>query len=120
MCLKTRNKSMISIKKIAFLAVSALIVSGCVSNQTVQTVETEDFDKNCEQLKYELTQLGAKFKEVEDDSGFTGKNVALGLFFWPGIFVNEGQSSRNQDSINDRIEHLNKIYMEKCVGKSGS
>lgn len=105
-------------KKLTIFAGITLFLTGCVSNQTVQTMQTDDFDKNCEQLKYELTQLGAKFKDVEDDSGFTGKNVALGIFFWPGIFVNEGQSNRNQDSINDRVEHLNKLYLEKCVGQS--
>lgn len=109
---------MSKLKKLTIFAGITLFLSGCVSNQTVQTMQTDDFDKNCEQLKYELTQLGAKFKDVEDDSGFTGKNVALGLFFWPGIFVNEGQSNRNQDSINDRVEHLNKLYLEKCVGQS--
>ena len=107
-------------KKVMLLMFSLLLITGCVSNQTVQTVEVDDYSKNCEQLKYELTQLGAKFEEAEDDSGFTGKNVALGLFFWPGIFVNEGQANRNQDSINDRVEHLNKIYIDKCVGKAVS
>ena len=109
---------MSKLKRLTMFAGITLFLSGCVSNQTVQTMQTDDFDKNCEQLKYELTQLGAKFKDVEDDSGFTGKNVALGIFFWPGIFVNEGQSNRNQDSINDRVEHLNKLYLEKCVGQS--
>lgn len=109
---------MSKLKKLTIFAGITLFLSGCVSNQTVQTMQTDDFDKNCEQLKYELTQLGAKFKDVEDDSGFTGKNVALGLFFWHCIFVNEGQSNRNQDSINDRVEHLNKLYLEKCVGQS--
>ena len=71
-------------KKVVLLMFSLFLITGCVSNQTVQTMEVDDYSKNCEQLKYELTQLGAKFKEVEDDSGFTGKNVALGLFFWPG------------------------------------
>ena len=105
-------------KKILLTTLALAFLTGCVANQTVQTVEVDDYTKNCEQLKYELTQLGAKFKEAEDDSGLTGKNVALGVLFWPGIFVNEGQASRNQDSINDRVEHLNRIYIDKCVGKT--
>ena len=109
---------MLTLKRITVLMATVLLIAGCVSNQTIQTVQTDDFDKNCEQLKSELTELGAQFKEAEDDSGLTGKNVALGIFFWPGILVNESRSDRNQDSINDRVEHLNKLYVQKCVGQA--
>tara|TARA_Y100001935_G_scaffold249936_1_gene249277 strand:+ start:767 stop:1093 length:327 start_codon:yes stop_codon:yes gene_type:complete len=105
-------------KNIFIILVSFLALSACVSNDTVQTVEIRDFDLNCDQLKYELTQLGVKFEEAEGDSGLTTKNVALGIFFWPGIIVNERQAGRNEDSINKRIEHLNGLYIDKCVGQS--
>ena len=104
--------------KLISLIVAFFFLVSCVSNQTVRTVEPRDYDLNCDQLKYELTGLGAKFDEVEDDSGLTGKNVALGIFFWPGIIVNERQSGRNEDSINDRVIHLNTLYVDKCVGKN--
>ena len=57
------------------------IITGCVSNQTVQTVQAGDFDMNCAQLNMELTNLGAKFEEVKSESGATGDNVALGFLF---------------------------------------
>ena len=105
-------------KKIFLILVSILALSACVSNKTIQTVEVGDFDLNCDQLVYELTQLGVKFEEAEGDSGLTGKNVALGIFFWPGIIVNEVQAGRNEDSLNKRIEHLNQLYVGKCVGQN--
>ena len=73
---------------------------------------------NCDQLKYELTNLGAKFEDAESDSGPTGKNIATGLLFWPGVLVNVNQTSRNIDSINDRIVHINNLYSKKCVGQN--
>tara|TARA_B100000214_G_C23794346_1_gene547366 strand:- start:446 stop:772 length:327 start_codon:yes stop_codon:yes gene_type:complete len=105
-------------KNILITTLAFLILSACVSNKTVQTVKISDYDLNCEELKYELTELGVQFEEVEDDSGLTGKNVALGIFFWPGIIVNEVQAGRNEDSINRRIEHLNSLYVAKCVNQN--
>ena len=101
--------------KISFLLLGVFLVNGCVSNQAVRTVQAGDYSKNCEQLQYELAELGAKFEDVKDDSGITGKNVALGLVFWPGIIVNEVRSNKNQDSIDDRVVHLTALYSQKCL-----
>ena len=95
-----------------------ILVSGCVSNQAVRTVQAGDSEKSCPVLKAELIQLGAKFEDVKDDSGVTGKNVGLAILFWPGIIVNEVRSNKNQDSIDDRINHLSTIYNGKCIGKN--
>ena len=104
-------------EKYLLLPIVFISLIGCVSNDTVRTVDIRDFDLNCDQLKYELVNLGVKFDDAKDDSGLTGKNVALGIFFWQGIIVNEVQSKRNEDSINKRIEHLNGLYVRKCIGK---
>ena len=95
---------------------SLFIFSACVSDQQVIVAQYDDESKNCEQLKFELMNLGAKFEDAKDDSGLTGKNVALGIFFWPGIIVNENQAKKNASSVNDRIAHLNRIYSSKCLG----
>ena len=102
-------------EKNCFNFFSLFIITGCVSNQTVQTVQAADFDMNCAQLNMELTNLGAKFEEVKSESGATGDNVALGFFFWPGIIVNEQQAKKNQDSINARLTHLTELYSGKCL-----
>ena len=104
--------------KYLVLPIAVFSLIGCVSNDTVRTVDIRDFDLNCDQLKYELVSLGVKFDDAEDDSGLTGKNIALGIFFWPGIIVNEVQSGRNEDSINKRIDHLNGLYVDKCIGEN--
>jgi hypothetical protein len=97
----------------------SLALAGCVSNKAVQTVQIGDEDKPCEQLRAELTGLGAKFEDAKDDSGVTGKNVGLALVFWPGIIVNEVRSNKNQDSLDRRINHLTQIYNGKCLQREG-
>ena len=105
--------------KLMFIAAVLFVLGGCVSNQAVQTVQPGDFDKSCKALQYELTQMGAKFDEVKDDSGFTGKNVGLALVFWPGVIVNEVRSNKNQDSVSDRVNHLSNLYQQKCMKDDG-
>lgn len=100
--------------------VALAMISGCVSNQAVQTVQAGDDEKSCDVLKSELSQLGAKFEDVKDDSGVTGKNVGLAIVFWPGIIVNEVRANKNQDSIDSRISHLTTIYNGKCSGSNQS
>ncbi|HIN83173.1 MAG TPA: hypothetical protein EYN01_09635 [Chromatiales bacterium] len=90
-------------------------MSGCVSNQSVQTIQMGDTIKSCPTIKSELTRLGAKFDDAKEDSGVTGKNVGLAIVFWPGIIVNEVRASKNQDSIDDRVAHLSNIYNERCL-----
>jgi hypothetical protein len=92
-----------------------MMLAGCVSNKSVQTVQIGDEEKSCDQLKGELGQLGVTFDEVKDDSGVTGKNVGLAIVFWPGIIVNEVRSNNNEDSISDRITHLTTIYNQNCL-----
>ena len=91
------------------------LLAGCVSNQSVQTVQVGDSEKSCNALRAELGQLGAKFENVKDDSGVTGKNVGLALIFWPGIIVNEVRSNKNENSVDSRISYLTNIYNGKCT-----
>jgi len=102
--------------KFLIATVAALSLSGCVSNQAVQTVQAGDYQKSCDALQFDLAQMGANFEDAKDDSGLTGKNVGLAVVFWPGIIVNEVRSNKNQDSISDRVNHLTGLYTSKCLG----
>ena len=104
-------------KKLLTITISTLFLSACVSNESVRAVQPSDFTLSCESLKYELANLGAKFEESKEDSGFTGKNVGMAILFWPGIFVNESRAGKNQSSIDNRISHLSVLYNEKCMSK---
>ena len=116
--LQFKIKGNLNMKKLVFIGCAVAFLSGCVSNQAVRTVEAADYSLNCEQLQFKLADLGAKFEDAKDDSGLTGKNVGLGLLFWPGIIVNESRSNKNQDSLDDRIVHLTNLYSKKCLTES--
>ena len=104
--------------KYAIIFLVAVALSGCVSNRTVPTTLPTDYSLNCEQLQYELTRLGAEFEDVKDESGVTGKNVALAVVFWPGIIFNEVRVGNNEESVNRRIQHLSNIYAQKCIAQN--
>ena len=101
--------------KLCSAVITFLLLSGCVSNKSIQTVQVGDEQKPCPELQAELVDLGARFEDAKDESGVTGKNVGLAVLFWPGIIVNEVRASKNQDSIDARISHLTKIYNDKCL-----
>ena len=101
-------------KKLLLLTLGMVFLAGCVSNSAVRAVQLSDYTMSCDGLTYELADLGAKFEEAKDDSGFTKKNVGMAILFWPGILVNESRSGENRSSINSRISHLSILYNEKC------
>lgn len=105
-------------KYLTSILLPLVLVSGCVSNKAIQTVQAGDQQMSCVAIKNELASRDAIFEEAKDDSGVTGKNVGLALVFWPGIFVNEVRANKNQDSINARIAHLSSIYDGKCLNES--
>ena len=104
----------------ASLILFIMLISGCVTNQAVQTVQVGDDEKSCQEIKSELARLGSKFEDAKEDSGVTGKNVGLALVFWPGIIVNEVRSNKNQDSIDSRVTHLSAIYNSRCLKSNSS
>jgi hypothetical protein len=106
--------------KIALVGTGLAFLNSCVSNQAVRTIQARDFSLNCDQLQFELADLGADFEDAKDDSGITGRNVGLAIVFWPGIIVNEVRANKNQDSIDDRIEHLTTLYVDKCIGSNSA
>jgi hypothetical protein len=55
-------------KRIGFLLGMSLL-AGCVSNQSVQTVQVGDNEKSCDAIRIELAQLGAKFENVKKGGG---------------------------------------------------
>lgn len=105
-------------KRFAVIGVLLAVLSACVSNNSVKTIQATDYDLSCEALKIELAELGVKFEEAKNDSGFTGKNVGMAILFWPGIFVNESRAGKNQSSIDNRITHLSGLYNTKCRGEN--
>ena len=68
-------------KKLLLLPIGIIFLGGCVSNSAVRAVQPSDYNLSCDSLKYELADLGAKFEEAKDDSGFTGIKLETKIDF---------------------------------------
>ena len=105
--------------RIVIVLAVASMTMGCVSKREVRTVEDYDYSMSCEALVAETRRLEDLRRDMDDESGFTGKNVANALLFWPGILVNESRASANVRSVDERISHLNRVRGErKCFEKT--
>lgn len=109
------------VTRIVLAVAMVSMAMGCVSKREVRTVEDYDYSMSCEALVTEIRRLEDLRRDMDNESGFTGKNVANALLFWPGIFVNESRATSNVRSVDDRISHLNRVRGErKCYEQSGT
>ena len=104
-------------RNLLLLFVGIIFLAGCVSNSPVTVGEPSNYVMSCDALKYELADLGAKFEEAKDDSGFMAKNIGTTLLLWPGILVNETRFGKTQSLIDSRISKVSLLYTEKCRNK---
>ena len=98
-------------KKLLSIAISALFLSACVSNESVRAVQPSDYNLSCDNLKYELANLGAKFEESKEDSGFTGKNVDLAFTF----FLKQSFDDVNISTFDKIVEVANEEPNGCCI-----
>ena len=82
---------------------------GC-THQRIQTQRPTDLRLTCQELQMEMVRAEEAARDVENKTGFSGRNVGLGLLFWPGIVINEVQGSKAVDSVQQRLAHLNELY----------
>lgn len=98
-------------KKLAILAV-VLSLTAC-SHQKVAVNKLSDAQLNCHEIVSETKKLDDLLKDIESKTGFSGRNVGMGLLFWPGIFVNQMSASDSVKLANKRLEVLNSLYKDK-------
>lgn len=99
-------------KKIILTLAVFVLVTGC-THQKVDVSQVDDRNKTCEQIKTELSQLDEMEKDIDEKTGFSGRNVGMALLFWPGIIVNEMNADDAEDRIRDRKNRLVQIYSDK-------
>ncbi len=72
-----------------------------------------DKDLSCTQISTEIVDLKILKKDIDDKTGFSGRNVGMGLIFWPGIVVNQMNASDAEDRADARLDKLIKLHDEK-------
>ena len=102
------------IKSVILGVAISTALSGCTHNK-VRISQTSDTGLTCPQINNEIERMELERSAIEDKTGFSGRNVAMGLIFWPGVLVNESQASSADKSIAARIEHLMQLkYQKNC------
>lgn len=93
-----------------------VLLAGCTHHR-IQAQEPTDLRLSCQELQMEMVRAEAAARDVENKTGFSGRNVGLGLLFWPGIIVNEVQGSKAIDAVHLRLTRLNELYSQQnCTG----
>lgn len=85
---------------------------GC-THQRIQAHQSTDLRLTCQELQMDMVRAEAAARDVENKTGFSGRNVGLALVFWPGIIVNEVQGSKAIDAAHMRLTRLNELYAQQ-------
>lgn len=92
---------------------AATVLSGCACPDVVERSKPTDYSLNCDQIKGEIEICERARREAMSEKGLTGTNVAAVLFFWPGLIATHMNVNDAVKALNERIDHLNRLYLEK-------
>lgn len=53
---------------------------------------------------------------IDDKTGWSGRNVAMGIFFWPGVVVNQMNAGDAREAANERLKILSDLKSKKRCG----
>ena len=99
-------------KKTLLTLAALTLVVGC-THQKVDVNQLGDKDMSCAQIQRELGQLKEMENDIDDKTGFSGRNVGMALLFWPGILVNEMNAGDAEERIADRKNKLLDLHEQK-------
>ena len=103
----------------ALAGIVGLVTVSC-SHQRIEPQRPTDRRLSCQELQREMQRAEAAIREVEGKTGLSGRNVGMGLIFWPGIVVNELQGARAIDAANMRVARLRELSDQRGCGSAGS
>lgn len=104
--------------KVISASLTLAILTGCACPDIVNTREVGDENKTCAELSQEIEKCKEAKKEVESEKGFTGKNTAAVLFFWPALIATHSNVNDALKALNDRQDHLTALHQKKCCATS--
>lgn len=95
-------------KKTLAVLLAVTFLSACTHTQTLVR-ETTDDRLTCAEIAAQSAQVKAVLNDIDQKTGVSGRNVAMGLFFWPGIIVNQMNAGDARRAANDRLAVLNDL-----------
>lgn len=91
----------------------ALLVTGCVSPQIVQSVQPQDGQLGCEQLVKEADEAERLRAAAEGAKGSSGGNVVKALLFFPALLVSHDNVKHATEAAEARKTHLAALMSQK-------
>jgi len=94
------------------LIVSVFLLGAC-SHPNVAVVKPADDKLSCTDITAEMTEINGIMRSIDDKTGMSGRNVAMGIFFWPGIVVNQMNAGDAREAANARLTVLSNMKSKK-------
>jgi len=101
-----------NIKNLIVSIIGVGLLAGCTHKQ-VKVHTLHDNKLSCNEIVLEYAKTEMVLDDIDDKTGFSGRNVGMGLFFWPGIIVNQMNAGDAREAAKARIEVLSKLSNEK-------
>ena len=119
---KSKTRKEHDVRRYFFLALAGVVglIAVSCSHQRIQPQRPTDRRLSCQEMQQEMQRAEAAIREVEGKTGLSGRNVGMGLLFWPGIVVNELQGARAIDAANMRLARLHELSDQRGCGSAGS
>ncbi len=99
-------------KKSIALGVATLLLAGCTHTQ-VSVRQSADDRLSCTEIATQTAEINTMLRDIDDKTGFSGRNVAMGIFFWPGIVVNQMNAGDARKAANERLVVLSGLSTTK-------
>ena len=90
----------------------ALASVGCTHTQVIVKDSTDD-RLTCMEIATQTAEVKTILRDINDKTGFSGRNVAMGLFFWPGIIVNQMNAGDARKAASERLAVLSDLAKQK-------
>jgi hypothetical protein len=94
------------------LVYGALTLGAC-THANIDVVKPGDSRISCMDIAAELAEIRGVLRDIDDKTGMSGRNVAMGIFFWPGIVVNQMNAGDAREAANARLAILSGLKTEK-------
>jgi hypothetical protein len=88
------------------------LATGCTHTQ-VLVKDSADGRLTCTEIATQTAEVKTILRDIDDKTGFSGRNVAMGLFFWPGIIVNQMNAGDARKASTERLAVLAELSTKK-------
>jgi len=102
-------------KKLVMAVVVIGVLAGCTHTQ-VAVRDTTDDRLTCTEIASQAAEVRMVLRDIDDKTGMSGRNIAMGVFFWPGIIVNQMNAGDARKAATERMAVLTDLSSKKKCG----